>query len=765
MLFVLSRRLPGFVGLLLSVLAGCTGQGVVPPHTALEEQATVILGQPDADHGYPNTVDARGLLVPAAVAVDRSATPARLFVADTGNHRVLGYQSLDALRTGAPADLILGQPDAHSALYEPENHIPQRLHEPCGLAVDATGNLYVADREANRVLLYYTPFHADCTADVILETVVPQHADRPGSHLAAPGAVAIGPDGTLYVGDTENNRVLIYHNPLGGNTLPDGVLGQPDLLSVTPGVGPDRMSGPCGVAVDASGTVAVADTGNHRVLLFSGAKQSAAYLLGQDDFEQQRPGATPFRFRAPRCVAFSESGYLAVVDTGNHRLLIYRPGIGSRTQASWLLGQGRRLHSAVPNFGGLSSRSLHGPQGACFGPEGLLVVADTHNHRVLIYRTPLDERQQADIVLGQVAFDQATENLTDSMGYFFPQGVAVDRHASPNRLYVADTENHRVLAYVDVTQLAPGTPPDRILGQPDAFSATPNNPRLLDAPQDAASARTLFGPSGLGVDAHSNLYVADRENNRVLVFLDPFATDTTADRVFGQRGKFTTREPNCEGLAGRTLHRPEAVALDAQGNLYVADTRNHRVLRFEAPLTSDDVPDALWGQTSYRLAQENGGGPVSERGLSLPFGLAVADDGTLVIADTNNHRVLVCPPGLQSAARVLGQLGDLTTRRDNAGALGPHSLSGPQDVLFFPNGDLAVADTANSRILLYHDPFRTDLIADRVFGQQGSFERNDPSTGVEGLWFPCAVDRDSSGALYVADKGASRVVVYRAARN
>jgi DNA-binding beta-propeller fold protein YncE len=176
-------------------------------------------------------------------------------------------------------------------------------------------------------------------------------------------------------------------------------------------------------------------------------------------------------------------------------------------------------------------------------------------------------------------------------------------------------------------------------------------------------------PTAVTVDRAGGLFVADRENNRVLYFERPFETDVIADRVFGQPD-YDTSGPNTGGVSARSLNRPEGLAIDDAGHLYVADTRNHRVLRFDRAVASDAVADLVWGQGGrFEQNAEYGGTGVQADTLSYPFGLAVRSDGRLAVADTNNHRVLLFNTRAANplqAIQVFGQGGDLTSHRDKS---------------------------------------------------------------------------------------------------
>jgi sugar lactone lactonase YvrE len=230
------------------------------------------------------------------------------------------------------------------------------------------------------------------------------------------------------------------------------------------------------------------------------------------------------------------------------------------------------------------------------------------------------------------------------------------------------------------------------------------------------TAASLCGPSDVTVDSDGNVYIADLDNNRVVEYDNPLATDTVADRVFGHFGSFTDLYCNTTGNAGAdTLCHPGAVALDNSGNLYVADTNNSRVLVFENPLATDTVADKVFGQS------------------------------------------------------------DFTSRFCNAGAGYDHATA---NTLCFPSGvavdgagALYIADNTNQRVLQFDSPLATDAVPDRVFGQQGSFTSSacngtgspaDPPTA-RTLCVPTSAATDSFGNLYVADSQNNRVLMYSAA--
>jgi streptogramin lyase len=153
------------------------------------------------------------------------------------------------------------------------------------------------------------------------------------------------------------------------------------------------------------------------------------------------------------------------------------------------------------------------------------------------------------------------------------------------------------------------------------------------------------------VDAAGNVYVADTSNHRVLVYLDPQNTDTAADLVLGQPNFTSKRNMDfvgvkvigastlCFPVSASTLCFPYGVAVDAAGNVYVADG-NNRVLEYHTPLTTDTVADVVLGQPNFTSNTANNGG-VSASSLHVPHGVAVDTAGNVHVADLYNNRVLV----------------------------------------------------------------------------------------------------------------------------
>jgi sugar lactone lactonase YvrE len=614
---------------------------------------------------------------------------------------------------------------------------------------DAAGNLYVADTNNNRVLEYDTPLTGDKIADRVFGQAgsftsnACNLANPTASTLCLPTDVALDAAGNLYVVDANNNRVLEYNAPL-TDSVADEVFGQEGSFTARVcnnfGLNADSLcfdgdgSGARGgVAVDASGNVWVADFSNHRVLVYStplATDTTADVVFGQaGDFTTavcDNGGISANSLCNPAAVALDGGGNLYVADADNNRVLEYNTPLTTNTTADRVFGQGGAFFTDVCNNGGTSASSLcltNLRAGIALDTQGNLFVTDQANSRVLEYEAPLTTDLIADRVFGTSgSFVDAGCNLGgQSAGSLCgAAGLAVD---GAGNLAVADAGNNRIVVYAD--SLRPGVPADVVFGHGGVFTSSACD----DGGINASSLCMNGNQGGVAVDAAGNVYVADYMKNRILGYNSPLTTDTVADRVFGQNGDFTTGLCNLGGFIGaNSLCRPSGLAVDAAGNLYAVDAGNNRVLVYNTPLTTDTVADLVFGQNGNFVT--TGCNASSASSLCFSGGTPARGDvaldpaGNLYIAEYGAFRVLEYDTPLVSgvvADRVFGQNGSFGASICNLGGVSASSLCLPSGVAVDSAGNLYVVDSANQRVLEYHTPLSTDTVADTVFGQAGDF--------------------------------------------
>jgi NHL repeat len=715
--------------------------------------ADIVIGQTDFNSYACNqnaAASATSLCAPVGVAFDGAH---RAYVSDTQNNRIVVFADPFAagqLSSGFTAMWVFGQGGNFTTNAANAGGVgPNGLDSPQGVVVDGNGNLYVVDAGNNRALIFFSPFpmtavsgppgnFGDATADLVFgqSDFVGAACNRGGSAssttlcLAPFVGVGIALDAAdnLYLADTENNRALEINGPFG--------FGQTNNLTADLVFQGNSLALPSGVAVDSAGNFYVSSEEHNQVYEYTQpvALNTASLLNLKIGPGANNPSASSLQF--PMGLALDATDNLYVADQANNRVLEFNETSSpSNETANGAGGQPDRSHNARNYVDAIGSDL---PGGIAIDttssrPHLHLYAADTANNRVLGWDdvSSFTNAKPADIAIGQpdllsnkcnngvAAIDVAGLGADSLCG---PRGIGVD---SAGNLYVADAGNNRVLVYNTPFNASSGEPgagdgtADFVYGQGGSFNSRTCN-------LSAVGATTLCNPSAAALDGVGNIYIADAANNRVLEFAPahnpPVSSDAIADRAFGQSGVADFTDNVCaDGQGGdpapsnHGMCNPGGVALDATGNLYVADSRNNRVLEIASPLT-----------------------------------------------------------GTQNAALVVGQGGDFTASQCNLGASAPtaSTLCAPAGLTLDILDDLYIADAGNDRVLEYMAPFGSDPAATLVAGQGDSsgFTTSGCDRGIamadlfgvgaDSLCMPAAVAVDTTINLYVADSANNRILEY-----
>ena len=206
----------------------------------------------------------------------------------------------------------------------------------------------------------------------------------------------------------------------------------------------------------------------------------------------------------------------------------------------------------------------------------------------------------------------------------------------------------------------------------------------------------MLFPYSVTLDTSSGgLYVSD-SSNRVLYFA---TGSTTASRVYGQGGNFSTATANMGGISATSLNAPAGVTLDSSGGIYVCDFSNNRVLYFA---TGSTTASRVYGQDGNFTTNTVNKGGISAISLKAPVGVTLDSSGGIYVCDRSNNRVLYFATGSTTASRVYGQDGKFSTATADMGGISATSLNAPTGVtLDTSSGGLYVSDINNRRVLYF----------------------------------------------------------------
>jgi uncharacterized protein (TIGR03437 family) len=344
--------------------------------------------------------------VGGSAVIDASTTPPHLYIADPLNNRILGYKDYRTVNANVIADLVIGQPNFMTALVNYPSNNPtqanaQGLWSPEGLAVDAYGNLYVADACNARVLRFPAPFAqkpgAMPTADLALgqTSLIGQPIKTAsGQTLTSAYGVALTAAGNLVLSDPLANRILYFRKTFTGDfqtgEAATNVFGQPDFNSSLATV----LAGPHLIAVDANDQLYVADSGNNRIAALprvptAGDNPPVLFAIPQL--------SSPYGVFVNRA-----TGEVWAANTGGNQVLRYA------SSAAIII-------NAPPS----ATLTAFGPVSIALDPFGNPMIAEASTNRVSFYFPAIDYTTSAGGVPGQ-----SSGNAANFFGSFAPGMLA-----------------------------------------------------------------------------------------------------------------------------------------------------------------------------------------------------------------------------------------------------------------------------------------------------------------------------------------------------
>ncbi len=517
------------------------------------------------------------VLFPVGVTVDSAGN---LYIVDTGNNRIRKVANgvITTVAGGGTGASVGDNGPATSA----------RLNEPQDVAVDAAGNLYIADTSNNRIRK---------VANGVITTVAGNgiqgfggdNGPATSAELNEPWGVAVDAAGNLYIADTSNNRVRMVANGVITTAVGNGTRGFSGDNGPPASAALNQAQG---VAVDSAGDLYIADIYNQRIRKVS--KGTITTLAGNGSVGDNGL-ATSAQLGEPWALAVDPAGNLYIADVGDDRIRKVANGVITTIAGNGTEGRAGDNGPAV-------SAQLFPPLGIAVSPAGDLYIADPVNSQI---------RRVSNGVISTVAGNgvpgfSGDNGPASSAQLSGPMGLAVD---TAGNLYIADRSNARI----------------RKVSNGIITTVAGNGTSGFTGDNGPATSAQFYSPVGVAVDAAGILYIADSIGNNVRKVANGVITT-----VAGGRAPFLIGDNGPAASAG--LFGPSGVAVDSGGNLYIADTFNNRVRK-----VSGGVITTVAGNGTGALSGD--GGPASSAEVNGPLAVAVDAAGNLYVADAGNNRI------------------------------------------------------------------------------------------------------------------------------
>ena len=690
------------------------------------------------------------LNAPATIFVDKDEN---IFIADASNNRIMKWA-----KSATAGVVVAGSATGVSGSAN------NRLNTPQGVFVDATGNIFIGDMENHRVMRWAP------NATTGVRVAGTGTAGNGATGLNQPMKVFIDINGFLYVADKNNGRVQKFTlGNLNGTTVAGGNGWGQELNQIT---------NPFGLFVDINGNVFVSDHNSSRVLRWAPGENYADLVAGG------RGMGTSFnQTYNPNGVFVDKFGKMYVVERSSNTVKVFDPiatntdtiyvntagqytvkikdyALGCAEVTSSPLKINKPIAKITSSKGNIicanDTTILSTPTGIRYSyvwqKNGInisgaisnsLSVSTVGSYRVIvsdstscrdtstvfnIYANPVINLTANGLCVGNELIATSTDTFPNVISWYkdgvafktklpqfqtegtviagtggnfslslnAPDGFCIDRLGN---YYIADQENHRVV---------------KVFADQSGFEIVAGGNGYGNA------LNQLYAPASIYIDDDFTIYIADRNNNRIV----KWEKNATVGIVVA--GSAT-------GTAGNALNRlnnPNGVYVDANGTIFIADKDNHRIVKW------------LKNATIGTLVAGTGVAGNGSTGLNNPWVVFVDNIGNVYVGDKENQRVQMFPPNSSNGITVAGGNGWGTL---------PNQISNPFALYVDGFGNIYVSDHNNSRVLRYP---KGSLNGEVVAGGNGD------GLMLNQTRYPNGIAIGLDGKLYVTERGNNRVIAF-----
>ena len=595
---------------------------------------------------------------------------------------------------------------------------------PVGIAFDASGNLYVTNYYVQGIP-YLNNFIRKITPAGVISTLAGNvsqglvNGQGNAAHFFSPNGVAVDPSGNVFVADVGNN-VIRKITPAGLVTTFAGT-GQSGSLD-----GPGDIatfSAPSGIAIDGSNNLYVADYSNNLIRMITPGGLVTTLAGGGSGILTNGNGSAA-SFRNPQGVAVDKSGNVFVADAGNNVIRKITPG----GDVSTFAGDG----SFGLRDGAAAQAQFYRPTGVAVDAGGNVYVADAANNLI---RKISKANGQVFTLAGKGQLGYA-DGIGTAASFNDPEGLAVDANGN---VYVGDKGNNVVRkisgsGYTISPALPAGLSFD---GTSGIITGTPLSP----------SPATLYTVTAYNAFGSSTATITITCTGNVIVKTAPPIISYATPQVYKVNLVIASLAPSNSGgavplavyggttiFAGNgvpgfsdntgsqaTFNAPDGTAVDAAGNIYIADAANNSIRK----ITTTGVVTTIAGNGQAGTSN----GPGASASFNQPEGVAVDAAGNVYVADAGNNLIRKITPG-----------GLVTTFASGIG--------NPSGIAVDANGNVYVADFVNNLIKII-----TPGGTVRIFAGSGVAGADDGTGSTASFNHPAGIAIDAAGYLYVTDEG------------